>query len=87
MDCIKDAGKNCSTCANCWPNNMCRSMMRKPKTKWCHMTTEQAIRAEESVITYIEVQEAQLEIEEELKKIRMAKTKAYTRIRELEGEE
>lgn len=75
----------CSTCANCWPNNMCRSMMRKPKTRWCHMTAEEAVNAERAVITYIEQQEEMLESAEELKKLRMIKTKACSRIMELEG--
>ncbi|QOX63693.1 hypothetical protein FRZ06_10185 [Anoxybacterium hadale] len=75
----------CSTCANRWPNNMCRSMMRKPKARWCYMTAEEAVNAERAVITYIEQQEETLESEEELKKLRMIKTKAHSRITELEG--
>ena len=75
----------CSNCANCWPNNMCRSMERKPKIKWCHMTAEQAIKAEKAIISYIEYQEERLINLDELKNLRMAKTKAYSRIRDLEG--
>lgn len=75
---------DCSTCANCWPNNMCRSMERKPKIKWCYMTREQAVCAEKSIILYIDYQESKEEIQEDLKNLRMAKTKAFSRIRELE---
>jgi hypothetical protein len=60
-------------------------MMRKPKTRWCYMTTEEAVNAERAVITYIEQQEEMLESEAELKKLRMIKTKACSRLMELEG--
>jgi hypothetical protein len=63
---------------------MCRSMVRKPKIRWCHMTIEEAVSAEKSIITYIGYQEAKIEDEEELKKLRMVKTKACSRIKELE---
>jgi hypothetical protein len=49
------------------------------------MTAEEAVNAERAVITYIEQQEEMLESEEELKKFRMIKTKACSRIMELEG--
>lgn len=76
---------DCTNCANNWPNNMCRSMERKPKIKWCHMSVEQAVKAEMSIISYIEYSEERLENLDELKNLRMAKTKAYSRIRELGG--
>ena len=41
----------CDTCVN--NKSKCRSMSVRPKEKWCHMTAEQAIKAEKDILRYI----------------------------------
>jgi len=41
----------CKECAN-YDKGFCRTMINKPKEKWCFMTYDQAIKAEKDIIDY-----------------------------------
>lgn len=83
---------DCKDCANYISENKCYSMIgdlhRRPKNKWCFMTRQEALDAENAIVEYIDKYNAGcigIIPQDERTAISFARKKALIRIKQLKN--